>query len=171
MYGILVIIFLIEFGTFILICTYLLIIHYKIYHNVYVKYKHLYIKTCNIHEMHHKKELIKIPDKTILKQLICHRIPERTFKIGERYFPVCSRCTGLYMGAFSYFAFVYMVYIQYTLEIILIAITMIIPTFIDGLTQFTGNRESNNALRFSTGLIAGIGLGILIKALKWILLG
>ncbi|MBM4241952.1 MAG: DUF2085 domain-containing protein [Euryarchaeota archaeon] len=121
--------------------------------------------------MHHKKELIKIPDKTILKQLICHRIPERTFKIGERYFPVCSRCTGLYMGAFSYFAFVYMVYIQYTLEIILIAITMIIPTFIDGLTQFTGNRESNNALRFSTGLIAGIGLGILIKALKWILLG
>jgi uncharacterized membrane protein len=47
---------------------------------------------------------------------------------------------------------------------------MILPTFSDGLTQFFDFRESNNALRFCTGLIAGIGLGILAKSLKWFLI-
>jgi len=47
---------------------------------------------------------------------------------------------------------------------------MIVPTFSDGLTQFIGFRKSNNILRFLTGLFAGIGLGILVKYLKWILI-
>ncbi|WP_431063852.1 DUF2085 domain-containing protein [Methanobacterium sp.] len=94
-------------------------------------------------------------------------MPERTFKIKNTYFPVCSRCTGIYIGAFSYFAFVYFVYIQYSMETVLIAITLIIPTFLDGITQFLGYRESNNPLRFTTGVLAGIGIGILFKALKW----
>lgn len=44
---------------------------------------------------------------------------------------------------------------------------MIIPTFIDGFTQFINSRESNNSLRLFTGLIGGIGLAILFKAIKW----
>jgi len=47
---------------------------------------------------------------------------------------------------------------------------MLIPTFYDGLTQLTGSRESNNFLRLSTGLMGGIGLAILIKALKWLII-
>lgn len=109
--------------------------------------------------------------KSIPSTFICHRLPERTFKINNHYLPVCSRCTGIYIGAFSYFAFAYFVYIPYNVIIGLVAILMILPTFSDGLTQFFGFRESNNALRFSTGLIAGIGLGILVKAIKWILIG
>ena len=46
---------------------------------------------------------------------------------------------------------------------------MLIPTFIDGITQFLGLRESNNDLRFTTGLIGGIGLAILLKAIKWMI--
>ncbi len=102
--------------------------------------------------------------------IFCHRLPERTFKIGKWYFPVCSRCTGLYIGAFSYFVFVYFVYVQYTFKTLLFAIAMIIPTFLDGITQFIGLRESNNALRFTTGFVAGLGLGITIKILKKILI-
>lgn len=49
------------------------------------------------------------------------------------------------------------------------AIMLLIPTAIDGLTQLKGYRESNNALRFFTGLLGGLGLGILIKALKYFL--
>lgn len=48
---------------------------------------------------------------------------------------------------------------------------MIIPTFIDGLTQLLGYRESNNKIRFFTGLAAGFGLGVLVKAFKFFLLG
>ena len=46
---------------------------------------------------------------------------------------------------------------------------MIIPAFIDGTTQLSGIRESNNILRFITGLIGGIGLAILVKAIKMLI--
>ena len=74
------------------------------------------------------------------------------------------------MGTFFYYIFVYFTYVKYDLMIILTAVLMILPTFSDGLTQFLGFRESNNSLRFFTGLIAGIGLGILIKSIKSILI-
>lgn len=108
--------------------------------------------------------------KNLSRLVLCHRLPDRTFKIGEYYFPVCSRCIGLYIGAFSYFAFVYFNYVEYTNLLIFIAFAMIIPTFWDGTTQLIGSRQSYNTLRFTTGLIAGIGLGILVKALKWYLI-
>jgi uncharacterized membrane protein len=101
---------------------------------------------------------------------ICHRLPDRTFKIKNRYFPVCARCTGLYIGAFSYFIYVYFFYVDYTPTLIMIAFLMIIPTFFDGLTQFFGLRESNNILRLFTGLIGGVGFAILVKALKYLIL-
>jgi uncharacterized membrane protein len=102
--------------------------------------------------------------------LICHRIPERTFKIRGHYFPVCSRCTGFYIGAFSYFILAYFVYIEYTLFLISMAIIMMIPTFLDGFTQLLGSRESNNSLRLLTGLAGGVGLAILVKAIKWMII-
>ncbi len=30
---------------------------------------------------------------------VCHQIEARTFSIGERPFPLCARCTGLFLGA------------------------------------------------------------------------
>jgi len=106
----------------------------------------------------------------LLTRFICHRIPERTFNIRGHYFPVCARCTGFYIGAFSYFIFVYFFYVQYTATLIILAILMMIPTFLDGFTQFFGSRESNNMLRLLTGLIGGVGLAILIKAIKWMII-
>ena len=103
-------------------------------------------------------------------QFICHRIPERTFNIRGHYFPVCSRCTGFYIAAFSYFIFVYYFYVQYTPILILLAILMIIPALLDGFTQLIGFRQSNNILRLLTGLIGGVGLAILFKAIKWMII-
>lgn len=102
-------------------------------------------------------------------RLLCHRNPERTFKIGSTYFPVCSRCTGVYLGAFSYFALAYMVHIKYSVVVLLVAGLLVIPTFWDGFTQLFFSRESNNYLRFFTGILAGWGMGILVKALKFAL--
>lgn len=104
------------------------------------------------------------------KVFICHRIPERTFKVGKWYFPVCSRCTGMYISMFSYYVFVYFVYVEYTPLIIITALIMGLPAFLDGSTQFFEFRESNNTLRFATGLLAGLGLGILFKAFKHVLI-
>jgi uncharacterized membrane protein len=101
---------------------------------------------------------------------ICHRLPNRTFKFRNHYFPVCARCTGFYIGTFSYFLAVYFLYIPYTINFIICAVLMLVPTFIDGTTQLKGTRESNNTLRFVTGLIGGIGLAIILKAIKWLIL-
>ena len=49
------------------------------------------------------------------------------------------------------------------------AVLLLVPAFIDGLTQLLGYRESNNILRLVTGLLGGLGLGILIKAFKYLL--
>lgn len=109
-------------------------------------------------------------DLNLLTRFICHRIPERTFNIRGHYFPVCARCTGFYIGAFSYFICVYFVYVEYTVYLILLAFIMIIPSFFDGFTQFIGSRESNNKLRLLTGLLGGVGLAILIKTIKWMII-
>ena len=61
-------------------------------------------------------------DTNLSKVFICHRLPERTFKIRNHYFPVCSRCAGIYIGAFSYYIFVYFVYVQYNIVVILAAL-------------------------------------------------
>ena len=47
------------------------------------------------------------------------------------------------------------------------AIILLIPSAIDGFTQLFEYRESNNTLRLITGILGGLGLGILIKALKY----
>ncbi|MDI6882491.1 MAG: DUF2085 domain-containing protein [Methanobacteriales archaeon] len=101
---------------------------------------------------------------------ICHRRPDRTFSIRGRYFPVCSRCTGVYIGAFSYFLIAYFTPIKYTLNLVVMAILITTPMILDGFTQLLGLRESNNLLRLLTGLLAGLGLGILTKALKFYIL-
>ena len=31
---------------------------------------------------------------------VCHQIPSHSFNVGPVQFPVCARCTGLYMGSF-----------------------------------------------------------------------
>ncbi|MCL2156924.1 MAG: DUF2085 domain-containing protein [Methanobrevibacter sp.] len=101
---------------------------------------------------------------------ICHRIPDRTFKVGKYYFPVCARCTGIYISAFSYFILAMFVPIVYSMELIILATLFIIPTAIDGISQLLNKRNSNNHLRFITGLFAGLGLAIIAKAIKFIII-
>lgn len=99
--------------------------------------------------------------------LICHRMPERSFFIKSYQFPVCARCTGFYISLIIYFIYTYCFFVDYNLILLIFATLLIIPTAIDGLTQLFEYRESNNVLRFITGLIGGIGIGIIVKAIKW----
>jgi len=36
---------------------------------------------------------------------VCHRIAERSFLLGDRAVPLCSRCSGMYLGALAGFLF------------------------------------------------------------------
>ena len=83
-------------------------------------------------------------------RLICHRIPERSF---------------FFRG--HYFIYAYFNYVDYDLNLLILAIILLVPAFLDGTTQLFNFRESNNILRLITGLLGGIGLGILVKSLKY----
>ena len=99
--------------------------------------------------------------------LICHRKPERSFFIKSQQFPICARCTGFYFSLIIYFIYSYYFFVYYDSNLLIFAILLLIPATIDGLTQLFKNRESNNVLRLITGLMGGIGLGIIVKAIKW----
>ena len=88
--------------------------------------------------------------------LICHRKPERSFFLKGHQFPVCARCTGFYISLILYFTYTYFFFVDYNLTVLILAILLLIPAAIDGLTQL-----------FTTGILGGLGLGILIKALKY----
>jgi uncharacterized membrane protein len=92
-------------------------------------------------------------DKIKFYITFCHRKPERSFFWKGKQFPVCARCTGIHIGYITFPLFMFNVFtlnIWWTLALML-------PTYIDGLTQALFKRESNNFLRVTTGLMAGIG--------------
>lgn len=94
----------------------------------------------------------------LLRKFPCHRMPERSLRIGSWQMPLCSRCfgitlgflIGLSIGCLGYFSSRW------------IGIMFLIPLLIDAGTQQMGCRTSNNALRVVTGLLGGMGVGIFL---------
>ena len=91
----------------------------------------------------------------------CHQIPERSFHYKNKQFPVCSRCTGVIIGATIYLIMFLIFNIPYTFQYLLISFIIMVPLIIDGGTQYLQLRVSNNLLRFFTGLFFGIGLSFI----------
>jgi uncharacterized membrane protein len=90
---------------------------------------------------------------------MCHRKPERSFFWKGKQFPVCARCTGIHIG---YLTFPFFLFSVFTLNL-WVTLLMIAPTFLDGITQAFMKRESNNILRVTTGLLAGVGMMSLLS--------
>ena len=65
-----------------------------------------------------------------------------------------------------YLIYAYFIPIHYTQLYLYTAILLIIPCLVDGTTQALKLRESNNKLRLITGLLAGIGIMIILKMIK-----
>ena len=87
---------------------------------------------------------------------LCHQKPERSFFYKEKQFPVCSRCTGIVIGAAAGFVLASLTQPN------LIFVLGFIPLIIDGTTQYYGLRTSNNTLRFVTGLLCGFSIPFVV---------
>lgn len=83
---------------------------------------------------------------------LCHRIPERSFFIKGKQFPICARCTGILIGYFLGIVYLLLVS-KYNL---LLELSLMVPIAIDGTGQYLGYWTSNNRRRFLTGILAGI---------------
>lgn len=89
----------------------------------------------------------------------CHKKKDRSIPFFglENFF--CSRCLGIFLGFLigsiisQFFLFISVNW----------AILFTIPLIFDGLTQLIHLRESNNKLRFITGIFFGIGVVVIIK--------
>ena len=83
----------------------------------------------------------------------CHQRSDRSFFYKGYQFPICARCTGVFIGyllALLLFRFTTVRYV--------FCIAMNIPMLIDGGTQFLKWRESTQVLRVITGIMGGYGI-------------
>ena len=88
--------------------------------------------------------------------LMCHQLPERSLELFGQYMPICSRDTGLFLGAFiACIASFASSKLPKFLKSSWLAILSIIPLGIDGVMQLLGFWESTNESRLATGLLAG----------------
>lgn len=83
----------------------------------------------------------------------CHQLPERSFFIKGKQFPVCARCTGAFIG----YVLGGLMYAAIQLPIWL-AVLFCTIMFIDWLLQRIDVLQSNNMRRLITGILCGGGL-------------
>ena len=100
---------------------------------------------------------------------VCHRIDLRSFHLGMRQLPLCSRCTGMFLGAliaFTYYTLRRPKASHYPTRRVLVAVAAMGLTWVvDGVNSFLSLLPSalnlyppHNTLRLITGSLAGIAL-------------
>ena len=100
------------------------------------------------------------------QRLGCHQIPERSFFFRGYQFPLCARCTGIFLGGLIGIICFFIFPVPWW-----ICLLMVVSMVIDGGLQFVNLLKSDNFRRVTTGLIAGFGLGYLCASfVKWIIL-
>lgn len=101
---------------------------------------------------------------------ICHRIPERSFAIGDRQFPLCARCTGTFLGAIVGLVAMLVLRRHRASRLPPVPVLGLLVLFV-GLWGFDGLNsyltffptaihlyEPRNWLRLTTGLLNGLAL-------------
>jgi uncharacterized membrane protein len=119
---------------------------------------------------------IEVPPSTLLGKAdvvgysICHRIPERSFVLGDRHFPLCARCTGTFLGAVLGLVAMLLLRRHRASRLPPAAVLGLLVLFVglwgfDGLnsymTLFPGGPhlyEPRNSLRLATGILNGLAL-------------
>jgi len=98
----------------------------------------------------------------------CHQLKKRSFKIKCYVFPVCARCTGVFVGqCLAILLFIFNIVCNLYLSIFLLFLMGS-----DWFIQEMNIKKSNNIRRFITGICGGYGLFniyyiIAVKIISW----
>ena len=84
----------------------------------------------------------------------CHQLSDRSFHVCGFQFPLCARCTGIFLGLVL-FGPILCSLLPISMYI---SLSFVLAIFIDGFTQLKGWRKSNNFLRLFTGLGFGYAM-------------
>jgi uncharacterized membrane protein len=98
---------------------------------------------------------------------VCHQLSARSLSIGNVVLPICSRCSGIYIG-FTITALILFIMFRkkendlpppYALIILCL---FFLSTIIDGIASNFGLYNTDNNLRFLTGFLCGSSIMIII---------
>ena len=94
---------------------------------------------------------------------VCHQLPSRSLYIGNIILPVCSRCSGIYIGFFTAAIVLFIMFRKKEndlppLYILVIFAFFFLSTIIDGIASNFGIYNTNNNLRFLTGFLCGASI-------------
>lgn len=104
--------------------------------------------------------------------VVCHQLPERSFFWGDRQFPVCARCTGLYLSGFIGLAGWFAVKASrgwrrldvdppVALRLVVIAA---LPTLLSLATAAAGGWDGTNWTRAALAVPLGVTAGAIVAA-------
>lgn len=101
--------------------------------------------------------------------VVCHQLPERSFHWGQWQFPVCSRCTGLYLSAAVGLAAWTVVRRARPIRIeprlaITFLIAAALPTIVSLATAAIGLWDASNPGRALLAVPLGATAGVLVAA-------
>jgi uncharacterized membrane protein len=98
--------------------------------------------------------------------LVCHQLPERSFHLSGIQFPVCARCTGLYLGAavgmVALLAASSTALSYSRARVLLLAAAL--PTVLTAATAWLGWWDPGNAIRAVLALPLGVAVGAIVTA-------
>lgn len=87
------------------------------------------------------------------KKLGCHQLPERSFFWNGYQFPVCARCTGVYLGELIALFGHFLIGSYWRIDLLFCLIMLL-----DWTIQFLHIRPSTNPRRLVSGLLCGYGM-------------
>lgn len=98
---------------------------------------------------------------------VCHQLPERTLLFGKILMPVCSRCSGIYIGFLLTIIFLFVLFRKRESDlppvyVIVAAVVFILSAIVDGFFSYLGFYSTNNIIRLTTGYLFGAGISIII---------
>ena len=102
---------------------------------------------------------------------LCHQFPERSYEFGGILWPVCARCTGMYLGIVFALAALFLLYRgkQRRGDLfwpywILLGLALAAMAY-DGFSSYLSFRETTNLLRLITGTAVGVSVAPLLYVL------
>lgn len=97
---------------------------------------------------------------------ICHQLPERSFFVYDNSFPLCARCTGIYIGMFIAFLFYFFTKIIKNKKPILppplwvniFSVSFILLMAFQAISSIFIDYPWDKEIRFITGILFGFSL-------------
>lgn len=114
--------------------------------------------------------ILRFFQKYFGKVPLCNRTASRGFFIKDFCFPLCSRCTSIILSMLIFYFLLVEININidtFLFSYLVFSFLFMIPTTIDYMKQFLTKKESTNIKRVVTGILAGIGISMLLYTIKY----